>query len=158
MEIAQGCGGNVVSTECFQIGAVRMTQRFLPSGVNAAGLSEIKSLALSEFEKGLKIPPIDSLVGAGGAVAAARIMKRSMNFSSPENVLSVSEFKYMLDLLSNMPAEDVACKFGISRSRAEIVPAAFVCVIALLEFLKIDCFVHTFRNIRYGLIMDGLDS
>lgn len=61
-------------------------------------------------------------------------MKRSMNFTSPENILSLAEFKYMLDLLLNMQAKDVALKFGISQSRAEIVPAAFACVIGLLEF------------------------
>lgn len=154
MEVVCGENGRVVSSESFKIGAVRMTRKFLASGISNANLAEIKKFALGEFEKKLKIARIDSLVGAGGAVAAARIMKRSMNFTSPENILSLAEFKYMLDLLLNMQAKDVALKFGISQSRAEIVPAAFACVIGLLEFLGADSFVHTFRNLRYGLIMD----
>ena len=153
MEVVRGNGGKVISSESFPIGAVRMTKRFLSCGVNRKGLSEIKNLALAEFEKKLEVPNFESLVGAGGAVAAARIMKRSMDFSTPENILSASEFKYMLGLISGLSAGGIASKFGISENRAEIIPAAFVCVLALMEFLGRDSLIHTFRNLRYGLIV-----
>ena len=36
---------------------------------------------------------------------------------------------------------------------ADIVPAAFVAIIELMDYLGRDSLVHTFHNIRYGLIL-----
>ena len=84
---------------------------------------------------------------------AARFLKKAMNFGGAENVITVSQMREMLSAVSPLTVEERVLKYEISAGRADIVPAAFVAIIELMDYLGRDSLVHTFHNIRYGLIL-----
>lgn len=51
MEVVCGENGRVVSSESFKIGAVRMTRKFLASGISNANLAEIKNSHWANLKK-----------------------------------------------------------------------------------------------------------
>ena len=53
-------------------------------------------------------------------------------------------------------ADGRAEKFGVSAGRCDIVPAAFACICTLMERLGAMELVHTFCNLRYGVLLSKI--
>lgn len=154
MEVVFGKNGEVQSASSLKLGAVRLAKMFGADGAISSGvLSEMSQYVCGALENGLERGRADALVGAGGAVVAARFLKKAMNLGGAENEITVSQLREMLCAISPLTPEERVAKYEISAGRADIVPAAFVAIIGLMEYLGRDTLVHTFHNIRYGLIL-----
>ena len=142
------------------LGAVRLTKAGVEGIVPTE--SEIKKIsgecsgilqtALSKLER--KIPEVEKniLVGTGGAASAVRkICAAQRGTDSPK--ISRELLESSLGIVSRLDPSSISETFGISRARAEILPAAFICIAELMKALKKEEFYHTFRNLRYGLLM-----
>ena len=154
MEVVFGKSGEVREASSLRLGAVRLAKMFGADGiVGAETIEKMSAHVRDSLESGLSRTHVETLVGAGGAVVAARFLKKAMNFGGAENVITVSQMREMLSAVSPLTVEERVLKYEISAGRADIVPAAFVAIIELMDYLGRDALVHTFHNIRYGLIL-----
>ena len=154
LEVAFGGRFEMSSAFSFPVGAVAMTRRF---SCGDGGCCEMESLA--DFLRGVfdssklpRIRPGGILVGTGGAVAAARLMKAKCGFAGAENELSADMIGEMARILNALPVRERASTYSIPQSRADIIVAAFVVLETLMRSLGAEIFLQTFRNLRYGLV------
>ena len=109
--------------------------------------------ARAEFAASLAdFPKTELLVGAGGAVVAARFMKAKLGLSGAENEISLDDIEKCYAAVLPLSVGGRVEKFGISAGRADIIPAAFACIIELMRSLGKTRLTHTFCNIRYGIV------
>ncbi len=156
LEVVFGELGILKSAKSFPLGAVSLTNMFRakderdsPEFVANIARYVYENLELSSLF--LSQPEI--LIGAGGAVAAARLMNEKIN-NVKSNKILVSEIERFVEILAPMSVEERISKFGVSKSRADILVAAFVCIIELAKKLDIGEIFHTFHNLRYGVIFE----
>lgn len=154
MEVVFGKNGEVREASSLRLGAVRLAKMFgAEKIVDAKTIEKMSAHVRGAFASGLARRQIETLVGAGGAVVAARLLKKAMNLGGTENEITVSQMREMLQAISPLTVEERVSKYEISAGRADIVPAAFVVITELMDYLGRDTLVHTFHNIRYGLIL-----
>lgn len=157
IELAFGDKKNVCDFCSLPLGAVTMTRAFLPDEPPSKNqIQALRSHIRSEFEEALggkSLPRGGVLVGVGGAVVAARFMKRVSAFTGNEFEITRAEISTMLETISAITPQERSRKFSIPASRADIIPAAFVCIEVLMDFLGAEKLFHTFCNLRYGLIV-----
>ncbi len=155
LEVAFGKNKKLISAESFPLGAVSLTNMFRKEdGRDSPEVIEKIATYIDEnLNLAIDLNP-DVLIGAGGAVAAARLMNEKIN-AIKSNKISVSEIERFVEILAPMPVDERIAKFGIPKSRADILIAAFVCIIQLAKKLKFNEVYHTFNNLRYGLILEA---
>lgn len=157
IEIVAGDSKKAENIFSLTLGAVRMSNKFNAFGaVDSQITDEICQYAMHAFQNKLgEICCIKNLVGAGGAVVAARLMKEELKLAGQANIISVADMEKMLAILAPLSAQERIHLYAIHDGRADIIPAAFAVIIALMKYLKVDSLVHTFYNIRYGIILSS---
>ncbi len=146
LEVVSGFNGVVDFSTSIPVGAVRLTRDggdFFVASKNAIS----KSLS--------KLPKTEVLVGAGGAVVAARLMKKKLALAGVENEIHFDDIKNFYDIIASLTLNERVEKFSISENRADILPAAFACIIELMDFMEVKKLIHTFCNLRYGVLISG---
>ena len=161
LEIVFGKKGKAKSFASLPIGAVNMTRKFVESPKSAVPASEIEKMLMFAREKigavfAKKRPAFSMLVGAGGAVVAARSAKKILFPQGRENVITLPQMRTILMKVCAATAAERAEKFGVSAGRCDIVPAAFACICALMERLGAAELIHTFCNLRYGVLLSKI--
>lgn len=146
MEIVAGQNGVVKCARSLNVGAVRLMRECAsPDGYFERARAEFAA-SLADF------PKTELLVGAGGAVVAARFMKAKLGLSGAENEISLDDIEKCYAAVLPLSVGGRVEKFGISAGRADIIPAAFACIIELMRSLGKTRLTHTFCNIRYGIV------
>lgn len=160
LEVVFGRGGEVGRSASMPIGAVNLTREFLKdprAPVSARDARAIEARARAAIDAGLDfpIPDFKILAGAGGAVVAARFAKKALGLGGEENRISLSQMRGLFDGVCALGAEGRAREYGVDVGRTDIVPAAFACICALMEKLGAREIVHTFCNLRCGLVLSS---
>lgn len=157
LELVCGDSEKVSLARSMPIGAVRLTRAFFdgaitPQKAELAGeyVSGVLSESAADFPKG------SALVGAGGAVSAARIMKARMNLGGEPAVITLEQMRKMADIAVAASPETLVKEYGIPAYRADIIAAAFITIVRLCEFLGAESLTHTFFNLRYGIILEDI--
>lgn len=160
LEVVFGRGGEVGRSASMPIGAVNLTREFLKdprAPVSARDARAIEARARAAIDAGLDFPMPDFkiLAGAVGAVVAARFAKKALGLGGEENRISLSQMRGLFDGVCALGAEGRAREYGVDVGRTDIVPAAFACICALMEKLGAREIVHTFCNLRCGLVLSS---
>lgn len=158
LEVVFGRSGEVGRSASMPIGAVNLTREFLKdprAPVSARDARAIEARARAAIDAGLDLPMPDFkiLAGAGGAVVAARFAKKALGLGGEENRISLSQMRGLFDGVCALGADGRAREYGVDVGRTDIVPAAFACICALMEKLGAREIVHTFCNLRCGLVL-----
>ncbi|MBO5254575.1 MAG: hypothetical protein J6B07_01985 [Opitutales bacterium] len=153
MEIVFGKSLDVCSSYSLPIGAVTLTKKFcLSEKISKQTRTEILDFVVKAFTN---IPKNknDILVGAGGAVVAARLLNEKINgiFS---NKISLENIENFIEVLSSMSIAERVENFSIAKSRADILVSALICVGGFMRHLGHSELLHTFYNLRYGVIIN----
>ena len=152
LEIVFGAA-NVQNIFSLPIGAVVLTKTFCKDEViSSQAKKEIEVFLENQIAK-IDSPEPEILVGAGGAVVAARLMNEKIN-GKQSNKITIAEIERFIEILLPMSVETRAERFGIARNRADIIVPAFLCITALAKRLNKAEIFHTFHNLRYGLILN----
>ncbi|MGB0371607.1 MAG: phosphatase [Opitutales bacterium] len=156
---------HAVSTE---LGAVRMTQRFIANPKKPVVEAEIAAIrehtfkVLREADVSPKIT--GKAVGTGGGftisrrILAKRIGKKTSQVSP---IIGVAQLREIFDKLAPLSWSDRKAIKGLPKARADIYPAAAATLLALAEYLQVEEFYHSFYNLRFGvarLMMAGEPS
>ena len=142
------------------VGAVNVTRRFINNPQKALTVAELSFLdnffdMVMENAFGASVPSFKTLVGAGGAVVAARFAKKALGLGGEENVISFDQMHILLDAVCFCDSDVRESKYAVSKGRTDIVPAAFACIYALMRKLGAPSLTHTFCNLRYGLVLEA---
>lgn len=152
-----------------KVGAVRLTETDLK---NEAALKEkientekhIEGLLSTKILQINEIGNFDFLVGTSGTVQTiASIDYRMNNFTDPEAILNLNQYKITYDkvcsILEKMietPKSKRAEVFKISKNRAEIILAGLLILKTVMKNLKAKEIFYCDRALREGLIVDNL--
>lgn len=160
LEVVFGSDGKMDKCLSLPVGAVNITRRFIKNPKKPLSPSETSTLN-NFFEAEMKsafgtgVPRFKTLVGAGGAVVAARFAKKALGLGGGENVISFDQMHILLDAVCFCDSDVRESKYAVSKGRTDIVPAAFACIYALMRKLGAPSLTHTFCNLRYGLVLEA---
>lgn len=147
MEVVAGQFGTVGFARSIDVGAVRLTRECASNAEYFERSADAIRAALAGF------PETEIMVGAGGAVVAARLMKQKLGLGGAENSLSLADIQKCYEAVAPLSPSERVEKFSVPAGRADILPAAFACITELMRYLRKDRFVHTFNNMRYGIVL-----
>ena len=156
IEFVAGACSKVNKFASFPLGAVRLTKLYSGSDAvaDADALRAMSEYCRSRFDNFSVLGPLENskaLIGTGGALSAARRLAALLN-GRDSALVDVGDIERILSEIAPMPVSERARKYALPESRADILPAAFVCILEASKTLGYNSIWHTYRNLRYGLV------
>jgi len=159
LECIRFAAGKIEQAVSLQLGAVRLTEKFVtdpkgPFGVSArVAVTEETRRAISA--SGFDFIPGGLLVGTGGAFTVARaILALRHGFPAKETwpaEMSRADLAALLDEIAPLDAATRARIPKLTPERADIMPAALATILALLDLAHVARVFHSFHNLRFGV-------
>jgi exopolyphosphatase/guanosine-5'-triphosphate,3'-diphosphate pyrophosphatase len=147
--------------ESWPLGAVRMTERFLPGDkpAKARQLRELRAFVAGALERAPWLRTSgERLVGIGGTVrnlaAAAQREAGIPEFGAQGFILTRDALDDLIDELASLPPSDRAKVPGIKESRADLILAGAVVVQAVLQEGDFDAMEVTEAGLREGVFFE----
>jgi exopolyphosphatase/guanosine-5'-triphosphate,3'-diphosphate pyrophosphatase len=159
LECIRYVNGAIEQAVSLQLGAVRLTEKFVPdplgpfpAAARAAVAEETRrafAVSCFRFLRGGKV------VASGGAFSVVRALfghRRGLSKMDdwPAEILC-SELIALLDEIAPLTAEARGKIPHFTRERADIMPAALVTIITMLELAGADRVYHSWNNLRFGV-------
>jgi len=146
------------------LGAVRLTEKWIPNPkapISSSALDHIRA----DVEATVKASGFSyahhTMVGTSGAFTISRgilAYRLGLSFTDLSPFLQVAYIKALLGEITQMHAEQRQTIPRLPPSRVDIFPAALCVVAALADLLGVETIMHSQRNLRFGLIMQMLQS
>ena len=161
LELIRFEAGQIQQAISLQLGAVRLTERFIEDADAPLTLKieasirryVTEQLISSDFDFS---PAELPLIGTGGAYTVSRYMFVGENFdyryprgTSP--YLLRSTLKQLKNKLAPLPLQERLSIPHLPAARADIMPTALITIDALLEVANRSSLIHSFYNLRYGV-------
>ncbi|MGB7808020.1 HD domain-containing protein [Methanoregula sp.] len=165
-EISLGGQQQFTMLESFRLGAIRLTNLFLPE--NAAGpvrpdqyklIQQYVRNAIIHTVQKIKKQKIDLAVGGSGSIMnmadiAAKALHPEGDVSA--SVLAYRDLRKAIDLLCALPLEERRKVPGINAERADIIIAGAVILETFMKELGLESITITSRGLQDGMLMDYL--
>jgi exopolyphosphatase/guanosine-5'-triphosphate,3'-diphosphate pyrophosphatase len=160
VEIMSAVANHVESCISLELGAVRMTDRFIKSDpVREAELVALKRFIRSELKKECAEdrPPVQTFIGSGGTITSLANMVMSMRkqtYSTSQGFEVLrSEVVHLLAMLNRKDIKSLRSVPGLNPDRADIIIAGLVVLDELMRFFGANMLLVNERGIREGLII-----
>lgn len=162
-EFVSGAGSKISFRRSLDIGAVRLTERFLKGdGSQAEQIAELNSFLQKELAKLDK----DKLQGEIVAVAGTPTSLAQMNLGLNDydyNLIhkykfSLVDLKKNIDILINTPKEELISKYYIHPNRADILLAGSLILQNFVEYMQREDFIVSCHGLRFGVVLDYFQS
>ena len=158
-EIILGQNKEILELHSLDVGAVRMTERFL-----AASSTEYNCSLVKEFTRDLLRPYLEScskagrIIGVGGTATSLAAMQQNLVPYDPKKVhgfrLDLAEVKNIGQKLALMSVEERGKWPGMQSKRADIILAGVLIAETLLEELQMKEFTVSENDLLLGLIIE----
>ncbi|MEN8661383.1 MAG: Ppx/GppA phosphatase family protein [Lentimonas sp.] len=160
LELIRFSQGKIQQALSLQLGAVRLTERFIQDReipVTASIERAIQEHVCTELVKSNFpfAPYSDRLIATGGAFSATRAVLAAEAGTTIENFraqLTGNDISTLKSKLAAMPLHERILVPHLPASRADIVPTALITIETLLKHAQRDRLTHSFYNLRYGLV------
>ncbi len=160
VEIMSAVANHVESCFSLELGAVRMTDRFLKSDpVHLSEITKLKSFVRSELKKLFpeERPTVQTFIASGGTITTLANMVMSMrrqtySTSHGFEVLR-SEVVHLLAMLARKEIKALRNIPGLNPDRADIIVAGLVVIDEMMKFFGANMLLINERGIREGLII-----
>lgn len=158
-ELILGDAGGVGSYKSLDIGAVRLTERFLPSDPPAeTELTQARQYAFDALAT-FPLPDAPLLVaGIGGTALNIAAVTSGQAQPDPDSIHGASvthaEVAAALTRFSSASLADRKTIPGLEPKRADVIVAGALILDALLTRFAADRFLLSARGLRYGLLAD----
>jgi exopolyphosphatase/guanosine-5'-triphosphate,3'-diphosphate pyrophosphatase len=151
--------GVISFRKSFDIGSVRLTERFIRQDPPAADEIRAVESHLANTLKALPPPAPDArLIGVAGTVTTVCAVARSIDPYVTERVhgavLTVAEIERTATALAALPVAERKHLKGLQPKRADIIVAGSLILVAALRCVQADAVVVSDRGLRWGLIVD----
>jgi exopolyphosphatase/guanosine-5'-triphosphate,3'-diphosphate pyrophosphatase len=156
----------IQAARSFQLGCVRLTEKFIKDSAAPLDAGECSALARHVRDElkasGFRFPIVaPAAVFAGGSMSTVRAIKGARHGLALEEtpaIIGTETLGELLDELSPMTLEERKAVAGLPAARADVFPAALVTMIAVAEFAHIDRFHHSLHNLRWGVAAEVLEA
>jgi len=158
LQLVRVRGREPVRLRSWPLGAVRMTERFLPGGGRAGGKA-LKALRahVAGHVAGAKVLG-ERLVGVGGTVrnlaVAAQLAAGLPSFGVQGFVLERAALDELVERLAALPAAERSKVPGIKAARADLILAGAATIQAVLEVGGLDGIEVTEAGLREGVFFE----
>ncbi len=158
-QLTFGRGAVVDERFSVNVGAVRLTERFgLDGVVSAQVLAEAMAAIGEELDRLDGRPPVDALVGMGGAVTNITAVKHGMTTYDPDlvqgTVLDRAEIDRQIELYRTTDVEARRSIPGLQPKRAEVILAGACVIRTILDKLGADSLTVSDRGLRHGVLVE----
>ena len=141
------------------LGAVRLTEYFIADARST--IPEMEMAAISKhvtdtlIKSEFPFPATSSkLIATGGSFVTARALfaeRESISFEN-RSKLDRQELAELLKQTSSLTFDERLARFPtLSPNRADVMPAALACILALLDHVRVHEVRNSLRNLRYGI-------
>jgi len=163
LECIRWCGGEVTAAVSLNLGAVRLAERFHPVIEEPLGEKAAFNIRATVQEairgSGFHFGHGEPLIGTGGSLNVGRLLLaeklgRKVRETSPN--VTVNQLQSLYADLAQMNLASRKAIPGMPPERADIYPTALVTLLAIAELAGAACFLHSFRNLRFGVVADAM--
>lgn len=154
--IGKSSPGETVLAESWPLGAVRMSRRFFSEPALPIPSQEIEALRAYVRESVADVLPAAIPAGAQAVLCggAAGICARLCSTGTQREISAETLESLLKNVAQKTLSERIAS--GVPEKRADIFPAALAVFATVVELCGFSTFVHTPRNLRYGVIREGI--
>jgi exopolyphosphatase/guanosine-5'-triphosphate,3'-diphosphate pyrophosphatase len=145
------------------VGAARFTERFgLDGPVPPAVLDEAVAAIAGDLGRLDGRPPVDALVGMGGAITNITAVSHGMTEYDPDRVqgtvLTRAEISRQIDLYASLDRAGRMAVPGLQPKRADVILAGACIVRTVMDKLGRDTLTVSDRGLRHGLLAERFGS
>ncbi|MFL5351144.1 Ppx/GppA family phosphatase [Archangium sp.] len=149
--------GRVSFRHSFDVGAVRMTERYVTSDpLSAEDRARVESHLRETFSALPPCPPGARLVGIAGTVTTLFAVHHAIDPYDSGRVhggtLSLVQLEAMADRLCLLPLAERQKLPGLQPKRADVIPAGALILLEGLQALGLDRCLVSDRGLRWGLL------
>ena len=166
LELIRLCKDSIEQACSLQLGAVRLTEKFVPDRAPAIApeaATNIRDHVLKSIEaSGFCFEPAtEPMIVTGGAFSVIRSILAAQ---SGEMIKDASPFIYkndikkLTDTFCNRSLEERKAIPGLPMARADVMPAALVTIHTVLELSGREKITHSAYNLRYGIAYELLQK
>ncbi|ATB49897.1 Ppx/GppA phosphatase family protein [Corallococcus macrosporus] len=150
-------GGHVDFRHSFDVGAVRMTERFVRSDpMTPEDRASVEAHLRDTFRALPAPPPGAALVGVAGTVTTLYAVRHAIQPYVAERVhggtLSLGELSALTHRLCTLPLEQRRALPGMQPKRADVIPAGALILLEAVRALKLEACRVSDRGLRWGLL------
>jgi exopolyphosphatase / guanosine-5'-triphosphate,3'-diphosphate pyrophosphatase len=160
VEIMSAVANHVENCFSLELGAVRMTDRFITSDpVRASDITKLKRFIRSELKTVFaeKRSMVQTFIGSGGTITtlASMVMNMRRQTYSTTHGFEVlrSEVVHLLAMLVRKDVKSLRNVPGLNPDRADIIVAGLVVIDELMKYFGANMMLVNERGIREGLII-----
>ncbi|MDD2899889.1 MAG: Ppx/GppA phosphatase family protein [Desulfuromonadaceae bacterium] len=160
VEIMSAVANHVESCHSLELGAVRMTDRFIKSDpVSDSEISRLRSYVRSEMKNAFidERPTVQTFIGSGGTITtlASMVMSMRRQAYSTSHGFEVlrSEVVHLLAMLARKDVKSLRNIPGLNPDRADIIVAGLVVIDEMMKYFGANMLLVNERGIREGLII-----
>lgn len=154
-----GAGARIVWSRSYRLGAVRLTERYLPAApAEAEDRRRLEAHVRRVLAAGplRAVPPRLPLVGVGGTAVTLARLDRPGRLAAPGNLraaeVSRARLSEILESLAGMSVEERRQMPGMDPARADIIVAGLTVLRAALDGLGREALTISWTGLRHGLI------
>jgi exopolyphosphatase/guanosine-5'-triphosphate,3'-diphosphate pyrophosphatase len=165
-EIAVGTDRTYQYLESFRLGAIRLSNLYLPRENTGPVSSDqykrvqrhVKNTIIHAVKKIRSLKPAIAIGSSGTVMNLAEIAQKAIHHtgSNGDPVLSTKDFRKVIDLLCSLPLDQRRKVPGINPERADIIIAGAVILDTFMKELELSSVMTTSRGLQDGLLVDYL--
>ena len=149
--------GRVAFRHSFDVGAVRMTERFMGSDpVSAAERAAVEAHLRATFASLPPTPAGAQLVGVAGTVTTLYTVRHRIDPYDAARVqggtLTLAELEALADTLCRLPLAERRALPGLQPKRADVIPAGALILVEAVRALGLTRCRVSDRGLRWGLL------
>ncbi|MFB1482876.1 Ppx/GppA family phosphatase [Corallococcus sp. RDP092CA] len=155
--------GTVAFRHSFDVGAVRLTERYVRTDpLSPDERAGIEAHLRDTFSALPPPPPASMLVGVAGTVTTLYAVQHQMATYDADAVhggtLSRSELSALADRLCALPLDARRALPGLQPKRADVIPAGALILLEAVKALGVDACRVSDRGLRWGLLAHRFGS
>jgi exopolyphosphatase/guanosine-5'-triphosphate,3'-diphosphate pyrophosphatase len=141
------------------VGAVRYTERFGLDGIVEPGvLAAARAQIATDLSRLDGRPPVDALVGMGGAITNLTAVRHGLATYDPDvvqgSVLDRAEIDRQIEVYRTRSTEERRAIVGLQPKRADVILAGACIVRTVMDKLGRDSLTVSDRGLRHGLLAE----
>jgi exopolyphosphatase/guanosine-5'-triphosphate,3'-diphosphate pyrophosphatase len=157
-EIVSGRGMNILGRASFDIGSVRLTERFLHgTPPTSPTVAEAQSFIREALRQAPNIPQTAQFIGVAGTLTTLAALHLGLQEYQSERVEGFRLTKEMVEnsfeLLRELTLKEIVAIPQILPERADIILAGVLILREILNHIEQDSIIVSDRGLRYGILL-----
>jgi exopolyphosphatase/guanosine-5'-triphosphate,3'-diphosphate pyrophosphatase len=142
----------------FDIGSVRMKEKFFKNGFDAKNLKDAKEFAESSFKQIKFTDLLDKkLVGVAGTLTTLSALKHGLTEFDEKKIhkdtLTVDDVEKLFMGLAKMSVPEIQSIGGIMKGRADIITPGALILLDFMKYFGFDEVTVSSKGLRYGVFL-----